>query len=109
MVIVHLGALDVAAVPVRPIDGSGLAAVYPAGAGEYCCHGAGALDAGEMIGYEMIVKRDKLNFWERLYLPAIIGGLQGHHPPFLQKESDDAISGGKMDRAARVIAARRIW
>src|SRR5882757_4075734 len=24
----------------------------------------------------MIVKRDKLNFWERLYLPAIIGGFK---------------------------------
>jgi NADH-quinone oxidoreductase subunit I len=24
----------------------------------------------------MIVKRDKLNFWERLYLPAIVGGLK---------------------------------
>jgi NADH-quinone oxidoreductase subunit I len=24
----------------------------------------------------MIVKRKKLNFWERLYLPAIIGGFK---------------------------------
>ena len=29
----------------------------------------------------MIVKRDKLNFWERLYLPAALGGLKvtWHH------------------------------
>ena len=24
----------------------------------------------------MIVKRDKLNFWERLYLPAVLGGFK---------------------------------
>ena len=27
-------------------------------------------------GVEMIVKRKKLNLWERLYLPAIIGGFK---------------------------------
>ena len=32
---VHLGALDVAAVPLRSVDGSGLAAFHPAGAGEH--------------------------------------------------------------------------
>ena len=34
----HLGALDVAALPLRPVDGSGLAAVHSAGAGEYRGH-----------------------------------------------------------------------
>ena len=36
---VHLGALDVAALPLRSVDGPGLAAVHPAGAGEHCGHG----------------------------------------------------------------------
>ena len=26
----------------------------------------------------MIVKRTKLNFWERLYVPAVVDGLQDH-------------------------------
>ena len=36
----HLGALDVAAFPLRSTDGFGLAPVHSAGAGEYCGHGA---------------------------------------------------------------------
>ena len=34
----------------------------------------------------MIVKRDKLNFWERLYLPAIIGGLKATLRHFFKKK-----------------------
>src|SRR5258705_311644 len=34
----------------------------------------------------MIVKRDKLTFWERLYLPAIIGGFKVTLRPFFGKQ-----------------------
>ena len=36
---VHLGALDVPAFSLRPVDGFGLAAVFAAGAGEHFDHG----------------------------------------------------------------------
>ena len=42
---VHLGALDVAALPVRPVDGFGLAAVFAAGAGEHCGDGGRAVES----------------------------------------------------------------
>ena len=57
----------------------------------------------------MIVKRKRLNFWERLYLPAIFGGFKVTLRHFFQQESDDAVSRAEMGRAARVIAARLIW
>src|SRR5262249_3068015 len=41
----HLGAVDVAALPVRSIDGFGLAAFHPAGAGEHCGDGVVAVVA----------------------------------------------------------------
>ena len=34
----------------------------------------------------MIVKREKLNFWERLYLPAILGGFKVTIPHFFRKK-----------------------
>ena len=43
----------------------------------------------------MIIKRKKLNLWERLYLPAIIGGFKVTAAPFLQEEGDDAVSRGE--------------
>ena len=45
---VHLGALDVPAFPLRPVDGSGLAAVFAAGIGEHFNHGRLAV-AEELI------------------------------------------------------------
>src|SRR5207247_1320231 len=39
----HVGALDAPALPLRSIDGLGLAAFYSAGAGEYIDYGNGAL------------------------------------------------------------------
>jgi NADH-quinone oxidoreductase subunit I len=34
----------------------------------------------------MIVKRDKLNFWERIYLPAVVGGLKVTLRHFFKKK-----------------------
>jgi hypothetical protein len=57
----------------------------------------------------MIVKRKPLNLFERLYLPAIIGRVQGHlRHLFKGKKVTMAVSRGEMGRARRVIAARRI-
>src|SRR6476661_8480055 len=76
-----MGSLDVAALSLRSVDESGLAQVHPLVFGQHCGNGAGALDHREMI-----VKRKKLNFWERLYLPAIIGGFKVTLRHFFKKK-----------------------
>jgi len=55
----------------------------------------------------MIVKRDKLNFWERLYLPAIIGGFKVTIRHFFGKKVTMRIP-RRNGSCPRVIGARRI-
>ena len=57
----------------------------------------------------MIVKRKKLNLWERLYLPAIIGGFKVTHSSFFQQESDACNIPRRNGLCRRVIAERLIW
>jgi len=52
----HLGALDVSALPLRPIDGSGLEKVYSARAGKHFGNSGGALDEKMILklsGYQI--------------------------------------------------------
>src|SRR5687768_13224069 len=78
---VHLGALDVATLPLRSIDGPRLAAFHPDRARQHRRHRSGPL-----VPKRMIVKRRKLSFWERLYLPAIIGGFKVTVRHFFRKK-----------------------
>src|ERR1700730_7382801 len=47
---------------------------------------AGVVEVVELEGSGMIVKRDKLNFWERLYIPAIVDGFRVTLRHFFKKK-----------------------
>ena len=59
---------------------------------------------------EMIVKRKQTEFLGTALSAGDHRRVQGHAcRHFFRQEGDDAVSRGEMGRAARVIAARRIW
>src|SRR6476469_4226980 len=70
----YLGALDVAAFPLRPTDATRLGVLFRDCAREYFPNGDPAR-LFSRIKMAITVRRPKLNFRERIYLPAILGGM----------------------------------
>ena len=105
----YMGALDVAAISLRSIDGFGLAAISAAGPAQH--RGNRALAVG--CGHEALKPHDcqtnQVEFLGTPLSPGDCAGLSRHAPPLFQKESDDAVSGGEMDGAGRVSRALPIW
>src|SRR6185503_11979294 len=91
-------ALDAAPIPLRPVDGFGLAAVHSAGPGEYrllrdLAVGERLTDDRQTKAFELVGTALRAGHTRRA---------QGHAASLLSQENHDAISRRKMGRARRL-------
>src|SRR4029453_5534269 len=77
LLVVHAGALDSAALPLRPAHAVRLAGAISDLGGECAGNGCGiGLRQERSLMGVKVLRRPELTFWEKLYVPQILGGLK---------------------------------